>query len=241
MPFTFKQFHIDDSRCGMSVSTDGVLLGAWAPLAEAKNILDIGAGSGLLSLMAAQRSHFDTKVTAIELDSAASDDCQANIDSSPWPTKITLLHTSIQNYCLSFLQHPQAHFDHIICNPPYFTNGPQTQNVARATARHTDQLSFIELLNAIAQLLHSHGTASLIIPTQSWSQFQQALAQAPLHICEYVDVSSVEGKPANRLLLAVKHGKALLPIVNRQMHIRNKQGHYSAQMIDFCRDFYLKL
>ena len=55
------------------------------------------------------------------------------------------------------------------------------------------------------------------------------------------DVSSVEGKPANRLLLAVKHGKALLPIVNRQMHIRNKQGHYSAQMIDFCRDFYLKL
>ena len=241
MPFTFKQFHIDDSHCGMSVSTDGVLLGAWAPLAAARNILDIGAGSGLLSLMAAQRSHHAAKITAIELDSAAVDDCQANIGRSPWSAKVTLLHTSIQSYCLSFIQHPQAPFDHIICNPPYFTNGPQTQNIARATARHTDQLSFIELLSAITQLLHQQGTASLIIPHQSLPQFKQAMAQTPLHICEYVSVSSVEGKAQSRWLLAVKHGKAHKPIVNSQMHIRNKQGHYSAKMIDLCRDFYLKL
>jgi tRNA1Val (adenine37-N6)-methyltransferase len=241
MPFTFKQFHIDDSHCGMSVSTDGVLLGAWAPLAAARNILDIGAGSGLLSLMAAQRSHFDAKVTAIELDSAAVDDCQANIANCPWPEKVTLLHTSIQNYCLSSIQQSQTHFDHIICNPPYFTTGPQTQNIARATARHTNQLSFIELLSAIAQLLDERGTASLIIPIQSLTQFKLALAQTPLYISEYVAVSSVEGKVENRLLLALKQDEVSVPIIVSQMFIRNKQGHYSSKMIDLCRDFYLKL
>ena len=199
--------------------------------------IDLCCGTGCLGI-SLLREFKSSTCDFIDISRQALLNCKKNIYDLAVDNRSNLYESDLfENYPISKIKNIKL----IICNPPYFTNGPQTQNVARATARHTVQLSFIELLNAIAQLLHSHGTASLIIPTQSWSQFQQALAQAPLHICEYVDVSSVEGKPANRLLLAVKHGKALLPIVNRQMHIRNKQGHYSAQMIDFCRDFYLKL
>lgn len=113
MPFSFKQFHIDDSQCGMPVSTDGVLLGAWAPLIAADTVLDIGAGSGLLSLMVAQRSQ--AKITAIELDHGAAIDCQYNFNQSPWTKRLTLIPCSIQQYCASTVT---PRFDHIICNPP---------------------------------------------------------------------------------------------------------------------------
>lgn len=123
MPFTFKQFHVDDSHCGMPVSTDGVLLGAWAPLTQAKTILDIGAGSGLLSLMAAQRS--EAVIQALEIDPLAAQDCQHNIDQSPWSDRITLIQADLlQWYPLAQTQ-AQTQFDHILCNPPYFDNGPQ--------------------------------------------------------------------------------------------------------------------
>ena len=119
MPFTFKLFHVDDSRCGMPVSTDGVLLGAWAPLVQAKTILDIGAGSGLLSLMAAQRSL--AKITAIELDTDAALDCQQNFNASTWPERLEVICCDIQTYSQTCNRAEQGkQFEHIICNPPYF-------------------------------------------------------------------------------------------------------------------------
>lgn len=134
MAFTFKQFHIDDMNCGMAVGTDSVVLGAWAQLTAAKTVLDIGAGSGLLSLMAAQRSQ--AHITSVELDTSAAEACQHNFHNSPWANRLTLVNSSIQDFC----QHIeyQEYFDHIICNPPYFEQGTQAIQSQRAMARHTD-------------------------------------------------------------------------------------------------------
>lgn len=246
MPFTFKQFHIDDSHCGMRVSTDGVLLGAWANLQHAEQILDIGAGSGLLSLMAAQRTAPTSQIIAIELDKLASVDCQTNVQNSPWAHKITVIQTSIQHYMQQFLQAaktslvPKTKFDHIICNPPYFSHGPQTQIEARAAARHTNHLSFDELALAIYHILSSTGEASLIIPYQEEIRLAQAFKVNNMHVCKRVEVSSVEGKPANRLLLAVMHGEQG-HCQSGVLNIRDKLGCYSPQMANLCQDFYLKL
>lgn len=244
MPFTFKQFHIDDSHCGMSVSTDGVLLGAWADLANATRIIDIGAGSGLLSLMAAQRTSTKAHITAIELDLPAAQDCLNNIAQSQWAEKIKLIQSSIQKFCLDqqkIAANNRQYFDHIICNPPYFTNGPQTLDLARATARHTNQLNFSDLLHSICQLLAIDGTASIIIPVQSEAMFQQALSDSSLDIIKRTEVCSVTGKPPNRLLLAVKHLISNQQYVTDTIDIRDKQGHYSAAITVLCKDFYLKL
>lgn len=95
MAFTFKQFHIDDLNCGMPVSTDGVILGAWSPLSQAQQILDIGAGSGLLSLMAAQRSL--GRITAVELEEKAAAACLYNMVQSPWADRLSVIHCDIQD------------------------------------------------------------------------------------------------------------------------------------------------
>ncbi len=256
MPFTFKLFHVDDSRCGMPVSTDGVLLGAWAPLVQAKTILDIGAGSGLLSLMAAQRSQ--AKITAIELDADAALDCQQNFNTSPWFDRLEVICCDIQAYSQTCNRAEQGkQFEHIICNPPYFANGPKSSNSSRATARHTDSLSFDSLLAAIKQLLSPQGSASLILPTESVSLFETKLATHQLELSQKLLAASVEGKAANRQILVLRHTSALLhdpqieiqpimaakldDVVPQQLYIRDKNGHYSQAFSLLSRDFYLKL
>ncbi|WP_299801726.1 methyltransferase [uncultured Shewanella sp.] len=260
MPFTFKLFHVDDSRCGMPVSTDGVLLGAWAPLVQAKTILDIGAGSGLLSLMAAQRSQ--AKITAIELDTDAALDCQQNFKASPWSERLEVICCDIQAYNQPDAQannqaEPPKQFEHIICNPPYFANGPQSSNASRATARHTDSLSFDSLLAAIKQLLSPQGSASLILPTESVCLFETKLSKYRLKLSQKLLAASVEGKEANRQILVLCHTSALIhdskretqpvvapkldDVVPQQLYIREKNGHYSQAFSLLSRDFYLKL
>jgi tRNA1Val (adenine37-N6)-methyltransferase len=242
MPFSFKQFHIDDSRCGMPVSTDGVLLGAWAPLTMASSVLDIGAGSGLLSLMAAQRSQ--AKITAIELDQSAALDCQYNFGHSPWAERLTLLTSSIQQYCTTAAK---QRFDHIICNPPYFDNGPQSSSQLRATARHTDNLSFDELLRAISLLLSPKGQASLILPTTEATQLLSQLHQHPLACKHAVKVASVEGKIPNRqLLLLVKTSDTNMLLDQKvdsvsTLAIRQVNGQYTDEFVTLTKSFYLKL
>ena len=117
MSFTFKQFHVDDSRCAMKVGTDGVLLGAWADVSQARRILDIGCGSGLLSLMAAQRQPA-AHITAIELDAAAVLDAHENIRRSPFSHRISVVQANVVEWAVNPVQ--QRKFDCIISNPPYY-------------------------------------------------------------------------------------------------------------------------
>ncbi|AZG74521.1 tRNA1(Val) (adenine(37)-N6)-methyltransferase [Shewanella livingstonensis] len=251
MSFTFKQFHIDDKECGMAVSTDAVLLGAWAELTQSSYILDIGAGSGLLSLMAAQRSPQHNSIIAVEIDSAAAKACQFNINQSPWSDTVQLFHGAIQDFQQQHHKNNAPLFEHIICNPPYFEQGTQAKNSARADARHTNTLSFAELQSAISQLLAPQGTASVILPQQSLTSFIQQLNAYGLFVAKQFDIISIEGKLPNRSILAIQHQQAMtqqqintyLPVETQylQMTIRDKQGRYSETMIDLCRPFYLKL
>ncbi len=115
--FSFKKFTINDHGCGMPISTDGVLLGAWATLPQQGHIVDIGTGSGLLALMAAQRTQATT-ITAIELDSTAATAATANFESSPWQPRLVCIEDDITNW---YQRIPPASINGIICNPPTLT------------------------------------------------------------------------------------------------------------------------
>lgn len=238
MAFTFKQFHIDDMNCGMAVGTDSVVLGAWAQLTTAKSVLDIGAGSGLLSLMAAQRSQ--AQITSVELDASAAHACQHNFRNSPWANRLTLVNSSIQDFCQR--TEYQGYFDHIICNPPYFEQGTQAQQSPRAMARHTDSLSFATLLEAMHFCLAPHGRASLILPAQSMERFNHLLALSSLCLIERVNLISIVGKAANRVMysLAQRTAEPVLPQLS-DITIREASGQYTPAMVQLARDFYLKL
>ncbi|MBQ4889690.1 methyltransferase [Shewanella sp. MMG014] len=247
MPFTFKQFHIDDSHCGMPVSTDGVILGAWAALPDTQKIptaqlLDIGAGSGLLSLMLAQRmNNQDCKISAVELEDGAAVDCQQNFSQSSWSEQLSLHHMSIQQFLLEHQQKRCALFDTIICNPPYFEHGPQSDSSQRATARHTNQLSFKTLLSHIQQLMTPSGQASLIIPQQSEAGIMQALDDTQLSLSERTSIRTVENKSPSRILLQLSHQASFHRLIHSDLIIADKQGQYTPEMSQLCRDFYLKL
>ena len=128
--FRFKQFHVNHDRCAMKVGTDGVLLGAWADVHSAQQILDLGTGSGLIALMLAQRSAAESQIHAVELDPAAAQQAQENVAASPWAEKVRVYQQDVFTFC----QQTPVKFDLIVANPPYFESGIAC--LPRHTAQH---------------------------------------------------------------------------------------------------------
>ncbi|MEE0972800.1 MAG: methyltransferase, partial [Paludibacteraceae bacterium] len=154
--FRFKQFTVYQDRCAMKVGTDGVLLGVLADVSKATRILDIGTGTGLIALMLAQRQK-DAHVDAIEIDEQAAQQAQENIAQSPF-CYIHVHTTALQAY------NSTQPYDLIVSNPPYFVDSLKAPNAARNLARHTDSLSFADLLQGAERLLHNDGCFWVILP-----------------------------------------------------------------------------
>lgn len=133
--FRFKQFQVNHDRCAMKVGTDGILLGAWADVTQAKQILDLGSGSGLIALMLAQRSSTESRICAVEIDPAAAQQARENTLASPWREKIQVYQQDIDSFCTQTAQR----FDLIVANPPYFEAGIACRDDERNTARYFTQ------------------------------------------------------------------------------------------------------
>lgn len=236
--FTFKQFHVDDGGCGMAVSTDGVLLGAWATLPKHGKLIDIGTGSGLLALMMAQRiAPALCSITAIELDNSAADAAAKNFSNSPWSSSLHCVKQDIQQWVHT---QPKNNIENIICNPPYFNFGLQADNQTRATARHTDTLTHDVLLQSITYLLAPTGIVSLILPEYEGLKIIQAAEKYDLQCQRLCEVKSTERKPVSRLLIELTPSTVKLDTQKETLCIHNS-GQYSAQFVSLTRDFYLKL
>ena len=232
--FSFKQFTINDHGCGMPISTDGVLLGAWANFPQQGHIVDIGTGSGLLALMAAQRTQVTT-ITAVELDPTAATAARANFSSSPWQSRLQCIEDDITHWC----QHiPPASIDSIICNPPYFNAGQQAQQHHRATARHTDSFSHQQLLETLRYLLTTNGSASIILPAYEGQQLINQASAYGLYCQRRCDVRSTEHKPFIRTLIQLNKNCSITEL--QQLCIHNKNA-YSTDFIALTKDFYLKM
>lgn len=151
--FTFKQFFVAHDRCAMKVGTDGILLGAWAPVAGVKRCLDIGAGSGLLALMLAQRTDDSVMIDAVELESEAAAQAQENINQSPWAERINVHTADI----LQWITQQTVRFDLIISNPPYYQQGVECATSQREQARYTTTLDHPSLLTCAAECITEEG------------------------------------------------------------------------------------
>lgn len=192
--FQFKQFAIQQDRCAMKVGTDGVLLGAWATTGE--RMLDIGTGTGLIALMLAQRSSHAI-VDAVEIDEAAAEQARENVVASPFADRVNVVNVEIQN----FIPTNGARYDVIVSNPPYFQNALGSPDKKRHAARHTDSLSYRELLDAAVRLLREDGRFCIIIPFDSR---QSVVDEALLHgfsISRECAVRTTQRKAPRRYLL----------------------------------------
>lgn len=179
----------------MKVGTDAVLLGAWAKLDGAHRILDIGTGSGLIALIAAQRTDASCVIDGIEIQEPDSLQAMANAAGSPWADRVRIIHSSVQEY------QPPWQYDVILCNPPYFRNSLKPSKEGRATARHTVTLDPPALVAAFDRLLSPSGCVSVIMPpveALALISLMRGATMYPIRRCEF---RTRTGRKAERLLL----------------------------------------
>ena len=234
MSFRFKQFFIEDSKCAMKVGTDGVLLGAWAETSEGerlkvkgeRRILDVGTGSGLIARMLMQRCP-EAEVEGIDIDEAAVEQAREN-GVSAFQARLQEWRLEIGNY-----------YDLIVSNPPYFQNSLKNPDAGRMTARHTDTLSYTDLIHHCARLLKEDGQLALILPADAEAEVRRLAAAERLSLTHVTHVYSKEGKPAKRVLLAFSHQLSVISPIEDTLVLEDEKGGRSAAYSDLTRDFYL--
>lgn len=229
--FLFKQFIVRHDRCAMKVGTDGVLLGAWAPVAEARTALDVGTGTGLIALQLAQRNA-SLRVTAVEIDAAAAAQAAENVSESPWPGRIDVVCTDFGNF------QPACGFDLIVSNPPYFIDALPCPDLQRNTARHAGGLNYDLLFRRSALLLAEGGLVSIIVPSEVERAAEDAAWMQGLYPQHRTRVHTKAGKPARRVLMTF--GRQLGPVVEDALYIHQAGGDYSDDYRRLTGDFYLK-
>ncbi len=229
--FKFKQFTVYHDLCAMKVGVDGVLLGAWANCPEAKSILDIGTGSGLIALMLAQKT--DAIITAIDIDEGAFRQSILNFKNSPWFDRLNSVNLSLQEFQLQSLQK----FDCIVSNPPFFVDSLKPDENSRTLARHTDTLSHRELLQISSNLLHQDGKIYIILPTK---EAEILVAEnKSLYCSRKMRIYSKPGMAAHRILLEFSLQEC--SCTESELTIETEVRHnYSPEYRELTKDYYLK-
>ena len=214
----------------MKVGTDGVLLGAWFPMESGKNVLDVGSGTGLVAIMAAQRGA--SSVTAVEIDPEASQQAFQNVSNSEWSDRIFV-------QCADFAHFTaEIRFDRIVSNPPYFRDSLRCPDQGRNTARHNDSLSYETLVRCAAPLLAPDGLLCVVLPYDAVGEFTKCASGFGLNLCHETDVVTAPGKQPKRSLLAYGFGSRGLR--KDVLAICGEDGKETSDYIELVRDFYLK-
>lgn len=235
--FQFKQFTIWHDKCAMKVGTDGVLLGAWASCGQAHSILDIGCGSGVVTLMLAQRSQ--AVIDAIDIEENAVIQTRENAGRTPWADRIRSFHSALQTFMLPADRIPG--YDLIVSNPPYFIDSQKCPDTKRNTARHTDSLSVYDLLLGSRRLLSPNGHIVLILPFDQRERLLHTARELSFSLCRELWVCPVPGATPKRLLADFSLNPADQPATSQTLTIEIARHQYTEEYIALTRDFYLKM
>ncbi|WP_040280399.1 tRNA1(Val) (adenine(37)-N6)-methyltransferase [Psychroserpens damuponensis] len=234
-PFRFKQFSVHQDQCAMKIGTDGVLLGAWAPIDHRPfSILDIGAGTGILSLMLAQRCDAQV-IEALEIDDKAYEQCVENFEQSPWNDRLFCYHASLEEFALEI----EDKYDLIICNPPFYSEDYKTDNSQRDLARFQDAMPFNHLLDSVATLLSKAGLFSVVIPFSEAENFIALASQVGLFPKKKTHIKGALTSKVKRSLITFSFREQDVDI--SELIIETSRHNYTEDYINLTKDFYLKM
>jgi tRNA1Val (adenine37-N6)-methyltransferase len=231
--FHFKQFSIEDSKSAMKVGTDAVLLGAWVKLKGAKRILDVGTGCGIIALMLAQRTEDNVKIEGIEIDEQSLNQAQENLEETIWCNRVLFHHLSFQKFTTPYK------YDIIISNPPYFINSQLPPASHRATARHTNSLTYEELIQHSIRLLTTKGKLAVILPFEEGKKFISLASLKGLLCNRELAFFSRQGKPQERWLMEFSFDASHTQ--KEQLILHSKGESWSDDYKNLTKDFYLKI
>ena len=243
--FRFKQFEIQQDRCAMKVGTDGVLLGAWAE--GGSRILDIGAGTGLISLMMAQRFP-EARVVGIDIDADACQQARENVAASPFADRVVMECCALQELGVRSEEFGVRSeelgvasgmlFDAIVSNPPFFVNSMKNPDSKRTLARHTDSLPFPVLMKGVKRWLSEDGVFSAIVPAEVVEQFVSEAYCSGLLLARKCGVKTVDHKQPKRYLLAFRK-RRLAALEEEIKTMTDSQGNRSSWYAKITEEFYL--
>ncbi|EZH71670.1 tRNA (adenine-N6)-methyltransferase [Aquimarina atlantica] len=234
-PFVFKDFMVHQDRCAMKIGTDGVLLGAWVPINDAvTSILDIGTGTGIIALMAAQRSHAEV-IDAIEIDADAYEQAVENFEASPWGDRLFCYHASFQEFVIEI----DDQYDLLISNPPFYAEDYKTSDSKRDMARFEDALPFEHLVIGGSKLLSNKGLFAMIIPYKEETRVIDIAAQVSLFPQKITRVKGTPTSEIKRSLLLF--GRDQINFEANELVIETKRHHYTDAYINLTKAFYLKM
>ena len=233
--FNFKQFTVYQDQCAMKVCTDACLFGSWVTNYIADNylsaILDIGAGTGLLSLMIAQQSVHS--IEAIEIEAAAAHQATNNFNQSPWSNQLKLIHGDVQDLFLK----KEIQYDFIISNPPFFEHDLPSNNSNKNLALHSKALTLKELINSIENLLSSTGEFAILIPYVRFEYLVEIAQSKGYHLKKVTHVKQTTHHSFFRSMLIFSR-KACLPEIN-EMSIK-ENNMYSTEFRQLLSSYYLQ-
>ena len=234
--FSFKQFSIQQDRCAMKIGTDGVLLGAWTPITNNTfSILDIGAGTGIIALMLAQRSNAE-QIDALEIDEDAYEQAVDNFENSPWSDRLFCFHAGLDE----FVEEPEDEYDLIVSNPPFYTEDYKTDSEQRDLARFADAMPFEDLLEAADLLLSEKGVFSVIIPFKEEESFLALAAAYELYPFKITRVKGTPTTEIKRSLLAFSRTETTNFSID-ELVIETARHIHTPEYIALTKDFYLKM
>lgn len=234
--FSFKKFTIQQDQCAMKVCTDACLFGAWVAERTAGNhaiqhILDIGTGTGLLTLMLAQKNN--AAIDAVELNEAAASQAAENFEASPWKERLQVFQTGIENFGAG------KKYDLIISNPPFFEDDLKSAKEDRNTAMHSTTLSLETLLKEIKRSMKEDGRAAVLIPYHRSHYFEQLLEQHGFFVNELMQVKQSVKHDHFRSQYIFSLKKTMRNTSSISIHDEGRE--YTKEFVELLKHYYLKL
>lgn len=240
--FRFKRFSVSNELSSMKVNTDGVLLGSATTIYPAdRTILDVGTGTGTIALMLAQR--YDEKnslsgkqLIGIDIDKMAAEEAQANFKASPWAANLIAIQTGLETLRDSNFQ-PTMELDLIVSNPPFFENSLKTPDIRRSLARHSDSLSYKDLLEYAKCHLSAQGRLSMILPSDQGHDLLRYARMCSLFPFRILHIRTTPRKPVTRMIAEFSFERNAA--TEEELTIHNQSGEYSSDYQDLTGPFYL--
>ena len=235
--FQFKKFIIQQEKCSMKVCTDSCLFGAWVAdkiekeNIKPKNILDIGTGTGLLSLMLAQKTN--AQIDAVEIDENSFEQSTENAKASPWNNQIKIFHADIKKW------NAPLKYDLIISNPPFYENDLLPEDGRKNVSKHNAALSLEELIVIAKNLLTEDGCFAVLLPWHRTKSFENAASAESLFIKEKIEIRQTAKHNYFRTMLILQKQKTAMQ--KSELAIKDNSNEYTKEFIELLKDYYLYL
>lgn len=231
--FKFRKFTIWQDRCAMKVTTLACIQGAWLPECSPKRVLDIGAGTGILSLMAAQK--MEAEIDAVEMEDAAFSQLKENVSLSPWSKQINCFHNDISD----FAKQKSNVYDLIISNPPFYQNQLKSPKNHINSARHDFSLTLVELIDISSKLLIDEGFISILLPVRETKDLILRASEKSIFLADQLLISDTASKDPIAVISVLSKYPSNQKI--EKLVIKNDDGSYSSDFSGLLAPYYLNL